>query len=107
MCISGRLKDLIIHGGVNVSPRAVEEVLREFSGVKDAAVVGRPHPFWGEELVAYIIPNSVELDTQALSEFCRANLNTDSQPSEFISVKEFPRSSVGKVQKQMLVKSAT
>ncbi len=54
--ISGRKKDIIIRGGVNISPARVEGVLKGMEGVDEVAVIGVPHPFWGEAIVACVIP---------------------------------------------------
>ncbi len=103
--ITGRTKDLIIRGGTNVSPRAVEEILLRCPGVVDAAVVGVPHPFWGEDVVAAIIPEEgVDHDAlqPGLLARLRAELPADALPSRFIARKEFPRSVTGKVLKNIL-----
>lgn len=105
LTITGRRKDLIIHGGTNVSPKAVEDVLLGFSGIQEAAVVGIPHPFWGEEVLAYLILDSnFKLDELALRAHCCSHLNTDAVPSRFLILREFPRSSSGKIQKHILSK---
>jgi len=101
--ITGRSKDIIIHGGINVSPRQVEEVLLSYSEVKEAAVIGSPHTFWGEEVEAYVITESGKnIDIDKLGNFCRDRLNVDAVPSRYVVVKEFPRTSNGKVQKHLL-----
>jgi len=105
MTITGRRKDLIIHGGTNVSPKVVEDVLLGFPGVNDAAVVGAPHPYWGEEVLACVIPETgLGLDSSDLRVHCAARLNPDAIPGRFLILEEFPRSSSGKVQKHVLRK---
>lgn len=101
--ITGRAKDLIIKGGVNVSPRAIEEVLMRHPAVDEVAVVGREHPFWGEEIVAFVILKE-KVALSVLAEFSRENLSVDMVPSEFIQREAFPRTSTGKVQKAKLRK---
>lgn len=54
--VAGRLDDVLISGGVNVAPAAVEAVLREHPGVADAVVVGRPDPEWGQRVLAAVVP---------------------------------------------------
>lgn len=108
LCITGRKKDLIIRGGLNISPRAVEEVLLDHPNVRDAAVIGSPHPLLGEEIVAVIQP--VESGTWStlradLALACRSRLAESSRPSRMIEVSEMPRSSTGKIQKQRLRES--
>jgi acyl-CoA synthetase (AMP-forming)/AMP-acid ligase II len=103
--ITGRLKDLIIHGGTNVSPRAVEESILRFAGVDDVAVVGVAHPFWGEEVVAFVQPaagRTVGELRDRLMAHCRSELAPDAVPSRFIEQRELPRNSTGKVQKHLL-----
>ncbi len=56
LTVLGRLDDVLISGGVNVAPAAVEAVLREHPGVADAVVVGRPDPEWGQRVVAAVVP---------------------------------------------------
>jgi acyl-CoA synthetase (AMP-forming)/AMP-acid ligase II len=104
--ITGRRKDLIIHGGTNVSPRQVEDVLLKCPGVKDVAVVGVSHPFWVEEVLAFLIPEpGVLLDEKALYDFCGESLNSDAVPSRFIFIDSFPQSGNGKIQKHILRKN--
>jgi long-chain acyl-CoA synthetase len=102
--ITGRIKDLIINGGTNVSPRAVEEVLLTCTGVADAAVVGTPHAFWGEEVVAFVEADAAAWDTlmPALRERCRSELPPAAVPNRFLRRDVFPRSVTGKVQKNLL-----
>jgi O-succinylbenzoic acid--CoA ligase len=54
--VAGRLDDVLISGGVNVAPAAVEAALREHPGVADAVVVGRPDPEWGQRVLAAVVP---------------------------------------------------
>ncbi len=99
--ITGRKKDLIIRGGINVSPRAVEEALCEHPAVADAAVVGVPHEFYGEEVVAFVqLRAGAWPDLQAgLAAHCRPRLSPAAVPSRFVVAAELPRNSVGKVLK--------
>jgi acyl-CoA synthetase (AMP-forming)/AMP-acid ligase II len=71
--IVGRAKELIITGGYNVYPREVEDVLRAFAGVRDAAVVGTPSDEWGETVTAYV-EGSAQLDLDALSVWAAGEL---------------------------------
>ena len=105
MFITGRKKDLIIRGGFNISPRQVEEALLRHPAVEDVAVVGAPHDFYGEEVVAAVIVKpgytlaAVEQDLQA---FCRADLAHYAVPDRLVSFAAFPVSTTGKVQKNKL-----
>lgn len=103
--VTGRMKDLIIRGGFNVSPRQIEEVLLQHPEVQDAAVVGAPHEFYGEEIVAAVIPASGRdvKDIQAsLREDCQAKLGKTSVPDRFIALDAFPTTNLGKVQKNKI-----
>ncbi len=101
--ITGRTKDLIIHGGTNVSPKAIENVLLKYPDIFDAAVIGKPHSFWGEEVFAFIILNEEnDFDKNALLKYCKENLNEDAVPSSFKVLDSFPRSSTGKIKKNEL-----
>src|SRR5205814_59464 len=72
---TGRVKDVIITGGENVSPGEVEDVLRAHPDVADVAVIGTPHPKWGEQVTAVVVPRpGVAPDPGALAAFARARL---------------------------------
>lgn len=103
--VTGRRKDLIIRGGVNVSPRAVEELLEQHPLVRRAAVVGLPHDFYGEEVVAAVVlgdETSLEAAKPVLEAFCRERLSQPSWPTKFFAVDSMPTSSTGKLQKAKL-----
>lgn len=103
--ITGRLKDLIIRGGINVSPVAVENALGGTEGVKDIAVIGVPHPFWGESIVACleILPGADEATVIATVEArARERLGKAFRPDRVCVVKAFPRATTGKIQKRLL-----
>lgn len=101
--ITGRIKDLIIHGGTNVSPAAVEHLLMEHPDVQEAVVLGKPHPFWGEEVVAFLIMKpGKSFHKESIDEYCKSNLEFDAVPTTYKVVNDFPRSSTGKVKKHSL-----
>ncbi len=101
--ISGRAKDLIISGGYNVYPKEVELVLDELASVTESAVVGVPHPDFGEGVVAVVIgaPGS-EADEAAMIAECRRQLAPYKSPKRIVFVRELPRNAMGKVQKNLL-----
>lgn len=103
--ITGRKKDLIIRGGVNVSPRAVEETLLLHDAVQEAAVVGLPHEVYGEEVAAAVrlhAGRDLAQEQASLQAFCRERLGPAAVPTRFVGVTDFPRSVSGKVQKHEL-----
>lgn len=104
--ITGRKKDLIIKGGMNISPRAIEEILLRHPAVAEAAVVGIPHEFFGEEVVAAVVLKTrdpIEQYREPLLNLCKQNLNAASIPSRFLGMPEFPVNASGKIQKRELV----
>jgi malonyl-CoA/methylmalonyl-CoA synthetase len=97
--ISGRAKDLVISGGFNVYPKEVEMVLDELPGVVESAVIGAPHPDFGEGVVAVVIGKGEEA---ALIAGAREKLAAFKAPKRVFFVDELPRNAMGKVQKNLL-----
>jgi long-chain acyl-CoA synthetase len=105
--ITGRKKDLIIRGGMNISPRRIEDVLLEHPAVSEASVVGVEHEFYGEEVVAAVrLLSGHRLDDvrPELESVCKSHLSALSMPNRFVEVSEFPMSVTGKIQKAKLAK---
>jgi long-chain acyl-CoA synthetase len=105
LAITGRKKDLIIRGGVNVSPAAIEEVLLRGDHVSDAAVISVPHEIYGEDIVAVLkLEGGVELESvlDSIMSQCKQALAAHQQPSRYMAIDEFPRTSNGKIQKVRL-----
>ena len=101
--IVGRSKDLIISGGYNVYPAEVESELNQMPGVAESAVVGVPHPDFGEVGVAVVIARpGTEPDPQALINALKARLANYKIPKRCFVVPELPRNTMGKVQKNLL-----
>jgi malonyl-CoA/methylmalonyl-CoA synthetase len=96
----GRRHELIISGGFNVYPREVEEVLAAFPGVREAAVVGRPHADWGEVPVAFLVAEGV--DDAELIAFCKTQMAGFKVPREIRRLEALPRNALGKVEKHKL-----
>ncbi|WP_421119440.1 AMP-binding protein [Aquihabitans daechungensis] len=94
--IVGRRKELIISGGFNVYPREVEDVLRSHPSVADAAVVGVPHPEWGEQVVA-AVEGAGPADVAALQALARDQLAPYKRPKRIVIVDALPRNALGKV----------
>lgn len=94
--ITGRVKDIIIRGGINTSPARIESAISQFEGVDEVSVVGIPHSFWGEEIIACVIGDA---PTDKILEYCRQILDTHEQPNRIITMDAFPRSFIGKILK--------
>ena len=101
--ITGRVKDLIISGGENVSPVEVEDVLRTHPDVVDVAVIGTPHPKWGEQVTAVIVPRAgARADAAALSDYAGRRLSGFKKPRRVEFVAALPRNAAKKVQTSVL-----
>ncbi|MEL6619824.1 MAG: AMP-binding protein [Pseudomonadota bacterium] len=94
-----RSKDMIISGGSNIYPREVEEVLLSHADVAEAAVVGRPHPEWGEEVVAFVVGTATP---QALDALCLDRIARFKRPKDYVLVPDLPKNNYGKVLKTEL-----
>ncbi len=102
-----RKKDLIIRGGLNVYPKDVEEVIYKLEGVQEAAVVGIPDEFMGEEVCAYIVPKAgVEMTADDVIAHCQANLAKYKTPKHVEFVGALPKTGIGKIQKKEIRKLA-
>ena len=97
--IVGRAKDLVISGGYNVYPKEVKEKIDAMEGVLESAVIGLPHPDFGEAVAAVVVP---EEGAQISVERVRAHLARFKQPKQVFIVSELPRNTMGKVQKAQL-----
>lgn len=96
----GRSKDMIKTGGENVAALEVENCLAGHTDVREAAAFGLPHEYWGEELVAAVVPaKGKEPDIEALRAHCRSALSPFKVPKRIFVVDSLPQSSSGKVQK--------
>jgi Acyl-CoA synthetases (AMP-forming)/AMP-acid ligases II len=103
VAIVGRAKDLIISGGYNVYPAEIESYINALPGVAESAVVGVPHPDFGEVGVAVVVPQPQALvEGEAILAKLKATLANYKIPKRCIVVAELPRNSMGKVQKNLL-----
>ena len=101
--IVGRSKDLVISGGYNVYPKEVEQVIDDVDWVRESAVIGVPHPDFGEGVVAVVVPETgSNADMDALIAAAGSKLAKFKQPKEVIVVDGLPRNTMGKVQKNVL-----
>ena len=98
--ILGRIKDLIIRGGENISPKEIEDFLYTYEGVMDAQVIGVPSKKFGEEVMAWIKPNEgVTLTEEELRNFCKDRIAHYKVPRYWKFVNEFPMTISGKIRK--------
>ncbi len=98
-----RLNDMIISGGENIYPVEVENTLKAFPGVVDAAVIGRLDSRWGEVPTAFIvISDEIAFDTTSLKQFCLERIAKYKCPAEFRVVQVLPRNASGKLLKRDL-----
>jgi len=101
--VVGRQKEMFISGAENVYPAEVEHVLAAHPAVADAAVVGEPDARWGEVGKAYVqLARGAEAQASELRDFCRERLAAYKVPQRFVFVRDFPRTSAGKIQKHLL-----
>ena len=103
LTIRDRSKDLIISGGANIYPREVEEVLLLHPAVVECSVVGRPHPDWGEEVIAFVV-KAEEVKPEELEKLCLDHIARFKRPREYRFVEALPKNNYGKVLKTELRK---
>ncbi|MBK7032502.1 MAG: long-chain fatty acid--CoA ligase [Ignavibacteria bacterium] len=97
--ITGRLKELIIRGGVNLAPLEIDEVINRAPGVKAGICVGFENNMYGEEVGALVIASDPTSDTASIIAFCRANLPFHKSPKVVIFTDALPVTSTGKYQR--------
>ena len=100
--ITGRLKDIIITGGMNVHPTEVEDVLATHPAVDGVAVVGVPSTRWGEEVTAFVVTASGFSEAD-LRSWARRQLSSHKVPKRFHAIEEIPRNATGKILRNELV----
>ncbi len=100
-----RKHDKIITGGLNVYPREVEEILAAHPGVAQAVVFGQDDPYWGEVVMAAVIPRKgIPVSPEALMDFSKERLSGYKRPKKIFLVEEFPKNLYGKVLRKDLKK---
>jgi amino acid adenylation domain-containing protein len=105
--IVGRSKELIIKGGVNIAPRQIDEVLESHPAVLEAAAVGVPDHYFGEDAVAFVVLRSgTATEEKELLAFCESRLGHFKTPSRIHFMKELPKGPSGKVQRLRLLDPA-
>jgi long-chain acyl-CoA synthetase len=101
--ITDRKKDMLLVNGINVYPREIEEILYQFPGVKEAAVVGKTDPRKGELPIAFVVANEgVVLEEKALQHFVRRKLADYKVPRKVVLLPALPRNATGKILKTAL-----
>ena len=100
--IVGRDKDLIISGGLNIYPKEIESEIDTHDGVMESAVIGVPHPDFGEAVVAIIVANNASVTEPDIHSFLAGKLAKFKQPKSCYFVDALPRNTMGKVQKAAL-----
>jgi long-chain acyl-CoA synthetase len=99
LILKDRSKDLIISGGSNIYPREVEEVLLAHQQVREASVIGRPDPDWGEIAVAYVVGNA---DADELDRLCLGAIARFKRPKYYVFLEALPKNNYGKILKAEL-----
>lgn len=101
--ISGRMKDMVVSGGVNIYPAEIEAVIAKQPGVQEVAVVGLPDAEWGERLHAFIVGDGTPMaPTEAILSACRSALSSHKIPRGLTVITELPRNPSGKILKREL-----
>ncbi|MFT5638496.1 MAG: malonyl-CoA/methylmalonyl-CoA synthetase, partial [Paracoccaceae bacterium] len=101
--IVGRAKDLIISGGYNIYPKEIELLIDDLDCVLESAVIGVPHPDFGEASVAVIVRHADgKLDETGVKNAIAPQLAKFKQPKKILFLDELPRNAMGKVQKNLL-----
>jgi long-chain acyl-CoA synthetase len=101
--ITDRKKDMLLVNGINVYPREIEEILYQFPGVKEAAVIGKPDVRRGEQPIAFVAGNDgALLDERAVQQFVRTKLADYKVPRKVVIVPALPRNATGKILKTAL-----
>jgi long-chain acyl-CoA synthetase len=100
LTLHDRSKDMIISGGTNIYPREVEEALLTHPSVHEVAVIGRKHPEWGEEVVAFVTPApGATIDPAILDAHCLSLIARFKRPKEYMVIDALPKNNYGKVLK--------
>jgi long-chain acyl-CoA synthetase len=98
--LKDRSKDMIISGGTNIYPREIEDVLNLHPAVAECSVVGRPHPEWGEDVVAFVVTRpGATLTPAELDQLCLANIARFKRPKDYKFVDALPKNNYGKILK--------
>ena len=98
--ITGRIKDMIIRGGENISPREIEEFLYKMPGIKDVQIVAMASPRYGEDVAAFVIPHAnTDITSEDVRDYCKEKIARYKIPRYVFSVNDYPLTGSGKIQK--------
>ena len=100
--VTGRSKDLVIRGGVNIAPLEIDEILIKHPGIAEAAAVGVPDKIYGEEVVCYVVPKDKTLTEAMVLEHCGKFLPPAKTPKQVLFAADLPKSDRGKVLREKL-----
>ena len=100
--VEGRLDDVIVRGGENISPGEIEDVLRQHPGVADVAVLGLPDDQWGERVAAVIVPHDPAPSIQELADWVKVQLRSTKTPESWDFRAELPYNDTGKLLRRVL-----
>ncbi len=100
--IVGRAKDLIISGGYNIYPKEIESLIDDLPGVTESAVIGTPHPDFGEGVIAVVIRSDPALTEDTIMTGLTDQIARFKQPKKIVFTDALPRNTMGKVQKKAL-----
>ncbi|MBC7633668.1 MAG: acyl--CoA ligase [Flavobacterium sp.] len=107
LIISGRLKELVITGGMNVVPTEVERVIEQLPGVREAAVAGLPSERWGEEVATWVVARAgQQVSSEQILAHCLDHLAAYKCPKRVFFLDQLPRNAMGKVTRNQLVPSS-
>lgn len=102
LTLVGRAKDMFISGGFNVFPKEIEQIIDGLDGVEESAVIGLPHPDFGEAGLAVIVGANAKLDTDVVRASLKSSLANYKVPKMVVQTDALPRNAMGKVQKNVL-----
>jgi malonyl-CoA/methylmalonyl-CoA synthetase len=103
LTLVGRSKDLIISGGYNVYPKEIEGYIDEMPNVVESAVIGLPHPDFGDAVAAVVVPRRAgAVDASGIVDGLRGKIANYKVPKRVFVVEDLPRNTMGKVQKNVL-----
>ena len=104
--ITGRIKDIVIRGGINISPREIERVIYSNKIVKEVFVIGKPDEFWGEIIIVFLsidLACDVKKVKKDIHNICKSKLPSSMMPDKFIYVDNLPKTLSGKIERRKLV----